>query len=104
MNIFSLFIGWPAIIGSLIAALIGINTGRSYLLGLGAVLISGFAWYLVGSPAPVFFVTGASLPILHLIAMFLVDREKKRSAALCLLPQVLITIYFAVAILLEGYR
>ncbi len=96
-------IGWPAIIGSFLFSAIGIKTNRPYLLAVGAVLISGFAWYLFGSPALIFEMIGLLLPTLHLVAMYLVTKGKKLAAACCLVPQLLVMIYFAAVVaLLEG--
>jgi len=93
-----IFIGWPAILGSLFVSVIGIITNRPYLLAIGAVLVSGFAWYLIGSPVPVFYITGASLPLLHLVAMLFTDRGKKWVAAVFLLPHLIVASYFAAVV------
>lgn len=98
MIIVSMFIGWPAIVGSLILAIAGIISNRYYLLAVSAVLISGFSLYLFGSPSPVFYITGAALPIFHLVAYFLVKEGKKWAAALSIAPHLAITLYLAFAI------
>ena len=68
------------------------------LLVLGAILSSGFAWYLTGSPAIVFKLIGYSLPWLHIAAIFFVRSGQRWAAGLLLLPHITIALYLAVAI------
>jgi hypothetical protein len=96
------FIGWTAILGSLLLSAYGIVTGRPNWLIAGAILSVGFAWYLTGSPAAVFKLLGYSLPLLHLAAMLLVRRGLRGVAALFLLPHLAVAMYLGAAVLTQG--
>jgi hypothetical protein len=89
-----IFIGWPAIIGSLLLSLLGVFGRRPWLCLAGAILSLGFAWYLTGFPAVIFKLAGYSLPLLHLAAMVFVRQGRGRIAGLFLLPHAVIMFYF----------
>ncbi len=74
MLIFQTLFGWPAILGSLLISLVGIILGRPKWILIGAMLITGFALYLIALPPATFKLVGLTLPLLHLVAMSLVNR------------------------------
>ena len=88
-----IFIGWPAIIGSLLLSLLGVFGRRPWLCFAGALLSLGFSWYLTGFPAFIFKLIGYSLPLFHLAAMVFVRQGRGRIAGLFLLPHVAIMFY-----------
>jgi hypothetical protein len=96
------FIGWPAILSSLLISTYGIIMRRPYWLIVGAILSIGFAWYLTALPVTIFKLLGYSLPLLHLAAMFFVRRGSRWVAVLLLLPHLTIAIYLGVAVLMQG--
>jgi len=89
-----IFFGWPAILGSLLVSLLGTYARRPELCIYGAILSTGFAWYLTGSPAIIFKLAGYSLPLLHLSAMVFVRQGRGKIAGLLLLPHAAIILYF----------
>lgn len=95
-------IGWPAIISSLLVAVLGIVLGRAYLLAVSAVLSLGFAWYLTCLPATVFKVLGYSTPLLHFTAMLFVYRGRRWLGVLTLLPYLAVVLYFGAAVIAES--
>ena len=98
-----IFIGWPAILGSLFTSSYGIAMNRPNFLIIGAVLSLGFAWYLTCWPLFIFEITGYSLPLLHLAAMFFVRYGLRWVAGLFLLPHITIALYLSVAVLVESH-
>ncbi|MEW6726547.1 hypothetical protein ACP3TJ_01885 [Desulforudis sp. 1088] len=96
-------ISWPAILSSLFISTAGIMTRQWYLLIVGAILSIGFAWYLTNLPVIVFKITGYSLPLLHLAAMFFVLRRMRWAAGLLLLPYAAIAAYFGIGVLIQNY-
>jgi hypothetical protein len=93
-----IFIGWPAIIGSLLLSSLGVFGRRPWLCLAGAILSLGFAWYLTGFPAVIFKLAGYLLPLFHLAAMFFVHRKRERIAGLFLLPHVAIMFYLLILV------
>lgn len=98
-----IFIGWPAILGSLLISICGIIMRRPYWLIVGAMLSIGFSWYLTALPAIIFKLLGYSLPLLHLAALFFVRHGLRWVAGLLLLPHITIAIYFGMAVLMESH-
>lgn len=91
--------GWPAILGSLALSAAGIARREGkWLLG-GAVLSAGFAWYLSGSPNPVFHTLGYALPFLHLGGALAVRSRLPWIAWILLIPHALIAFYLGMAVL-----
>jgi len=88
-----IFMGWPAIIGSLLVSSLGVYGRRPGLCIAGAVLSLGFAWYLTALPAVIFMLAGYSLPLFHLAAMVFVRQGRGRIAGLLLLPHAAIMLY-----------
>lgn len=81
-----IFIGWPAILGSLALSATGIARKQpAWLIG-GAVLVLGFAWYLSAWPLPIAKALGYALPFLHVGAAVAVQRGNTTIAWLLLLP------------------
>lgn len=87
------FIGWPAILGSLLVSSLGVYGRRPELCIAGAILSVGFAWYLTALPAVIFKLAGYSLPLFHLAAMVFVRQGKGRIAGLLLMPHAAIVFY-----------
>ncbi|KAF1085236.1 hypothetical protein SPSYN_01372 [Sporotomaculum syntrophicum] len=102
MLISQILFGWPAILGSLLISQVGVILGRPKWILIGAMLITGFALYLIALPPAIFKLFGFSLPLLHLAAMFLVYREVRWAAELLLLPHLAIAIYFGAVVLMQG--
>ncbi len=94
--------GWPATLASLIVSMIGIVRGRPSWLVAGAILSSGFAFYLYGWPLPVFKALGLALPLLHLAGALAVSRHKAWAASLLLVPHVAVNIYLAASVLSQN--
>ena len=88
-----IFMGWPAILGSLLVSSLGVYGRRPALCVAGAVLSLGFAWYLTALPAVIFKLAGYSLPLFHLAAMVFVRQGRGRIAGLLLLPHAAIVFY-----------
>ncbi len=98
MSFIEIVFGWPGILSSLIISLVGISTGRWYLLVVSALLILGFSVYLIGSPLLIWEILGVSMPLLHLGSLLLVYRGAKLKALLYLIPQILTTIYLGIVL------
>ncbi|HYG57260.1 MAG TPA: hypothetical protein VD902_04265 [Symbiobacteriaceae bacterium] len=94
-----IFMGWPAILTSLLASAVGIGLKRPGFLVLGAVLSLGFAWYLTAWPNVVFDVVGYSLPLTHLAGALAVNRKMRWLAAILLIPHAAIAAYLAAVVL-----
>jgi len=102
MLIFQILLGWPAIVSSLLISSAGIILRRPNWLLLGAVLITGFAWYLTASPAAIFKLLGLSLPLLHLAAWYYLGQGLRWKAGICLLPHLAIAIFFGTVVLSQN--
>jgi len=89
-----IFFGWPALLGSLLVSLLGTYGRRPELCIFGAVLSTGFAFYLTGLPSAIFKSAGYSLPLLHLSAAVFVRRGRAGTARLLLLPHAAVILYF----------
>lgn len=94
-----IFMGWPAILGSLMVSAAGVVRRRPALLVTGAVLCLGFAWYLGAWPMPVFKALGYSLPLLHLAGALAVHYRHRWLPWLLLAPHGMIAVYLAIAVL-----
>ena len=97
-----IFIGWPAILGSLVLSIIGIVKMRPAFLVAGAVCCLGFAWYLTAVPSLIFNLIGYSLPVTHLAAALAVQRHRTWLAWPLLLPHAGIAAFLAVVVLSQG--
>ncbi|HYF94544.1 MAG TPA: hypothetical protein VD969_20185 [Symbiobacteriaceae bacterium] len=93
------FIGWPAILGSLSLSVAGILSKRAGLLVAGAITCLGFAWYVQAWPNPVFNAIGYSLPLTHLLGAWAVRRRNAWLAWPLLLPHAGMATYLAAAVL-----
>lgn len=98
-----IFIGWPAILGSIIISAYGIVIRCPPLLIIGALFSMGFAWYLTALPVTIFKAAGYSLPLLHIAAMLFVRQGMRWVAGMFLLPHAAIAIYFAIAVLTQKH-
>lgn len=96
-----IFMGWPAILGSLALSSLGIARREARWLFGGAALTVGFAWYLTGSPNPALQVLGYGLPLLHVGGGIAVHRGRAWVAWTLLLPHALIALLLAVAVLTQ---
>jgi|GEM_PF-2424857 hypothetical protein len=96
-----IFIGWPAIIGSLLVSLLGIYGRRPHQCIAGAILSLGFAWCLTALPVIIFKLAGYSIPLFHLAAMFYVRQGRERIAGLFLLPHAAIALYFLLLLIAQ---
>ena len=72
-----IFIGSPAMLGSLFISLLGIYYKRPYYLVIGSLLSIGFAWYLTALPLLLYNVLGYFLPLSHLLALLSLRINKK---------------------------
>ncbi|HWI61977.1 MAG TPA: hypothetical protein VNT75_09075 [Symbiobacteriaceae bacterium] len=97
-----IFIGWPAILGSLLLSVYGIVKTRPAFLVAGAVLCLGFAWYLTAWPLMGFQVIGYSLPVTHLAGALAVQRHRAWLAWPLLLPHAGIASYLAAVVVSQG--
>ena len=87
----SLLVGWPAILATLILALIGLFRNNYRFLLAAAILAFPFSWFLSGFPilrSPVFL-----LPILLFGSSFLMFRGREMLAWILAIPYFL-TILF----------
>lgn len=90
----SLFVGWPAVLATVILALIGLIRNQYRLILVAAVLAFPFAWFLSGFPvvqSPAFL-----LPVLLLGSSYFMFRQREMIAWLFAIP-------FFLAILLLFY-
>lgn len=94
-----IFMGWPAIIGTCILCIVGLVRKQPALLVLGALLIVPFAWYL--SQTPLFRTIGLSMPLFLLGAAYLLNRGRRRTAELALLPFASIVVWLAATVLTQ---
>jgi hypothetical protein len=79
-----LLFGWPAIIVSLLAAILGLVWKRPRMVGLAAVLITPFSFYL--SLTPNFRGLALILPFFEAGAAYAVYKGKMLMAVLLVLP------------------
>ncbi len=89
-----LFVGWPAVLATLVIAAIGLWKSNYRLIFGAAALAFPFSWFLSGFPAvqsPVFL-----LPLLLLLSSYLMFRGREMLAWLSAIP-------FFLAILLLYY-
>jgi len=93
------FMGWPAILASLLVSVIGIVWKRPALLVTGAVICLGFAWYLRAWPNLLFDILGYALPFTHLLGALAVYRRRPWIAWPLLLPHAGIAAYLASIVL-----
>jgi hypothetical protein len=94
-----IFMGWPAILGSLGLSLIGVaRKSPPWLLG-GALLSVGFAWYLTGWLNLLISSLGYALPFLHIGGALAVQRRKQWLAWVLLIPHALIVTFLATVVL-----
>ncbi|MCF8009692.1 MAG: hypothetical protein K9L17_00740 [Clostridiales bacterium] len=91
-----ILIGWPAILSSLFISLTGIIKKQPVFLILGGIIITGFAWYLTGSPALIYKKVGYSLPFFHFAAAFLVRSGYRWAAFLFLMPHAFVAAYLGI--------
>jgi hypothetical protein len=79
--------GWPAIIATVILAIIGLVRSNHKFLVAAAILALPFSWFLSGFPiirSPVFI-----LPVLLLAAAFCMYRDRQMLAWLLVIPYLL---------------
>ena len=89
-----IFIGWPAIIGSLLISLLGLHQNKPGYLVIGSLLSVGFAWYLTGSPNVFLNLLGFFLPLAHLLSLLSLRQKKSWGYCLVSLPYVLVFLKF----------
>jgi hypothetical protein len=87
-----IFLGWPAIIGSLLLTLIGLAVRKPVVVAIGAALLLPFSFFLTRT-----FFPAIILPLFQFGAAFALWRGRTRLAWLLLTPLVL-----AIALLIFG--
>ena len=90
-------VGWPAIVVTIILALIGLIRRDYRFLVAGAILAFPFAWYLSGFPliqSPAFL-----LPLLLFTSGFAMNRDREMIAWLLAIPYFLSIILLLFAVL-----
>lgn len=94
------FMGWPAILGSLALAIIGITRrGPAWLIGSGLLSIGPALYLLIFWPIPVMQALGCSLPLLHLGGAAALYWRRPRLAWVLLLPHLLIAAFLGAIVL-----
>jgi hypothetical protein len=94
-----LFMGWPAILGSLGLSIVGISRKRPHWFMVGALLSTGFAWYLGQWPNPFVSAVGFALPFLHLGGAVAVIWRRPWIAWALLSPHAAIALLLSVVVL-----
>jgi hypothetical protein len=92
------FVGWPAIIASLLLALCGLVFKKWVLLVIGGVVALPFAILYMGGAFNSYFI-GALLTLGHFAAAFAVYKNKIWIAWLMLLPFTVLVVILAYAVL-----
>jgi hypothetical protein len=82
-----LFLGWPAIVGSLLVTLIGLLAKKPRWIAIGGALLLPFSIFLTLNRVP-----GIILPIFQFGAAWAIYRQKIRLAWLLMLPLVIVFI------------
>ena len=80
----TLLVGWPAIVATLILAVIGLMRNKYQFLLWGAILAFPFSWYLSGFPSvssPIFL-----LPLFLFGSSYLMFRQREMLAWLIAVP------------------
>lgn len=95
----AIFIGWPAILNSLLLSTLGILRRDARWFVGGAILSLGFAGYLSNWPHLVFKAVGYLLPLLHLGGALAVRRRRIWLTWLLLLPHAGVAVYLAGVVL-----
>jgi hypothetical protein len=91
-----IFMGWPAIIGTVMLCVVGLMRRQPALLVLGALLVLPFAWYL--SMTPLFRTIGFTVPLFLLGAAYLLKHGRRGMAELVLLPFGCLVVWLAVTV------
>ncbi len=92
--------GWPAIILSLAVSGAGIFRKRPWMLMVGGLLCTPFAWYLSGYPAVGFL--GLLLPFFQFGAAWAVYKKRNILAWALLLPLVSVSVILATLVLTQN--
>jgi hypothetical protein len=98
-TIISLFVGWPAIVTTVILSVVGLFRANYRLLVAAAILAFPFSWFISGFPvihSPAFL-----LPVLLLGSAFAVYREHEMIAWLVALPFFLTILFLYYTILVQ---
>jgi len=85
-SVLIVLMGWPGIGLSLVFSVVGIAAKRISFCIAGALLVIPFAYYLSGSPTPIFRLIGLLLPVFQFGAALVVREGRTRLAWLLLLP------------------
>lgn len=91
-----LFFGWPAIVASLLIGVAGIYFKKPLVILLGGLVVLPHTYYLSGFGALTLF-----LPLAYVGCAAFVWRRPRWPAALWLLPQFLVDVWLAVAVLTQ---
>lgn len=101
MSLAQIFMGWPALLGSLGLSIFGIvRKSPGWLIG-GAFLSVGFAFYLTMWPILVVSSVGYTLPFLHLGGAVALHFRKPWIAWSLLSPHALMALFLAAVVLIQ---
>jgi hypothetical protein len=94
--------GWPAVIASILLAIVGIATERSRLVFAGAIVACPFLLYLFVTPR----LRWVSPPVAMLLflAANAVARRQRRAAVLMLVPYLCVCAFVAYLVVNQGGR
>jgi hypothetical protein len=95
----SLFVGWPAVLATLILAVVGLVKSNYRLIFIAAVLAFPFSWFLSGFPivqSPAFL-----LPLLLLASSYLMFRGREMLAWLVAIPFFLTVLFLYYSVVLQ---
>lgn len=95
----AILLGWPAILGSLLASVIGILLRRPAWLIAGAIISTGFAWIYLFLFWPMLRGVALVLPFLHVAAAVAVRYKSRWLPWVCLVPQTGIAIFLGALVL-----